>query len=84
MYVQHGLGMAAGRKSTSEHTNEIQYCDVAHIAACRMSDSEEGSFKILSQFMKAAGRSPLGNFEQASVVRVSPRLSCLYDSPDPS
>ena len=68
LYVQRGIGEAASRKSAAEYANEIQYCDVAHIDACHIRDSEEAAFKILGQFMKAAESSPLGSFEQTSVV----------------
>lgn len=77
MCVQRGLGEAAGRKSASELASEIQYCDVAHMNACRIRNREEGTFTILSHFMKAAGTSPLGNFEQTSVVRNSLVHTCM-------
>ncbi|CAL5218712.1 g424 [Coccomyxa viridis] len=67
-----GIGEAASRKSAAEYANEIQYCDVAHIDACHIRDSEEAAFKILGQFMKAAESSPLGSFEQTSVALGAP------------
>ena len=75
LYVQRGPGNAVNGKLACEHAGEIQYCDVAHMDACCIRDSEEAAFKIVSQFMKAARSSSLGSFEQTSVVSGSFMLS---------
>ena len=75
LYMQHGVGEDISRTAASKQASEIQYCNVAHMDVCRSRDNEEAAFQILSQFMKAAGSSPLGDFEHTSVV--SATCSCL-------